>query len=45
MPENVFGSTSANAEKKIHTSFFVQKPYLGTNCLESNIEGDIDIKN
>ena len=27
---------------KIDTSLFVQKPYLRTNYLESNIEEDID---
>ena len=30
--------------KKIDTSFFVQKPYLRTDFLESNIEEDINLK-
>ena len=46
MPINVFGnSNSNNSDNKIDTSLFVQKPYLRTNCRESNIEGDIDLKN
>ena len=31
--------------KKIDTTLFLQKPYLRTNYEESNIEGDIDLKN
>ena len=45
MPINVFGNSSNNSEQKIDTSLFVQKPYLRTNCMESNIEEDIDLKN
>ena len=46
MPINVFGnSNSNNSEQKIDTSIFVQKPYLRTNFIESNIEEDIDLKN
>ena len=45
MPINVFGNSSNNSEQKIDTSFFVQKPYLRTNYIESNIEEDIDLKN
>ena len=45
MPINVFGNSSNNSEQKIDTSLFVQKPYLRTNYLESNIEEDIDLKN
>ena len=46
MPINVFGnSKSNNSENKIDTSLFVQKPYLRTNYIESNIEEDIDLKN
>ena len=42
MPINVFGnSNSSNSEKRIHTSIFAQKPYLGTIYVESNIEEDI----
>ena len=44
MPINVFGSTSGKNDNKIKTSLFVQKQYLRTNYLESNIE-DIDLKN
>ena len=46
MPLNVFGnSNSNNSDNKIDTSLFVQKPYLRTNYIESNIEEDIDLKN
>ena len=46
MPINVFGnSNSNNFDNKIDTSLFGQKPYLRTNYIESNIEGDIDLKN
>ena len=45
MPINVFGNSSNNSDNKIDTSLFVQKPYLRTNYLESNIEEDIDLKN
>ena len=45
MPINVFGNSSNNSDKKIDTSFFVQKPYLRSNYIESNIEEDIDLKN
>ena len=46
MPINVFGnSNSNNSDNKIDTSIFVQKPYLRTNYIESNIEEDIDLKN
>ena len=31
--------------KRIDISLFVQKPYLRTNYLESNIEEDVDLKN
>ena len=44
MPINVFGNFSNNNDKKIDTSLFVQKPYLRTNYIESNIEEDIDLK-
>ena len=45
MPINVFGNSSNNSDNKIDTSIFVQKPYLRTNYIESNIEEDIDLKN
>ena len=45
MPINVFGSSSLDNNNKIDTSLFVQKPYLRTTYLESNIEEDIDLKN
>ena len=46
MPINVFGnSISNNSVNKIDTSLFVQKPYLRSNYIESNIEEDIDLKN
>ena len=45
MPINVFGNSSSNSDSKIDTSLFVQKPYLRTNYIESNIEEDIDLKN
>ena len=45
MPINVFGNSSNNSDNKIDTSFFVQKPYLRSNYIESNIEEDIELKN
>ena len=43
MPINVFGNTNSNNNgNKIDTSLFVQKPYLRSNHIESNIEDDID---
>ena len=47
MPINVVGksSSSNNIDNKIDTSLFVQKPYLRTKYIESNIEDDIDLKN
>ena len=45
MPINVFGNSSNNSDNNIDTSLFVQKPYLRTNYIESNIEEDIDLKN
>ena len=45
MPVNVFGNSSNNSEHKIDTSLFVQKPYLRSIYLESNIEENIDLKN
>ena len=45
MPINVFGNSSNNSDNKNDTSLFVQKHYLRTNYIESNIEEDIDLKN
>ena len=45
MPINVFGNSSNNSENKIDTNLFVQKPYLRTNYIESNIEENINMKN
>ena len=45
MPINVFGNSSNISDNKIDTSIVVQKPYLRTNYIESNIEEDIDLKN
>ena len=44
MPINIFGKSSLDNNKNIDTSLFVQKPYLRTNFIESNIEEDIDLK-
>ena len=46
MPINVFGNINSNDNgNKIDTSIFVEKPYLRTNYIESNIDEDIDLKN
>ena len=45
MPINVFGNSSNKSEHKIDSSLFVQKPYLRTNFIESNIEEDINTNN
>ena len=47
MPINIFGNISSSYDNgnKIDTSLFVQKPYLRTNYIESNIEENIDLKN
>ena len=46
MPINGFGdSNSHDNGNKVDTPLFVQKPYLRTNYIESNIEADIDLKN
>ena len=46
MPIKVFGNSSSSNINgiKIDTSLFVQKPYLKTNYIESNIKEDIDFK-
>ena len=45
MPINLFENSSNSSDNEIDTSLFVQKPYLKTNYIESNIEEDIDSKN
>ena len=45
MPINVFGNSSLENKNKIDTSLLVQKPYLRTKYIESNIEEDVDLKN
>ena len=46
MPINVFGYSNSNdIGNEIDTSLFVQKPYLRTNYLESNIKENIHLKN
>ena len=45
MPINVFRNSSHAKNNKIDTSLFLEKPYLRTNYIESNIEEDIDLKN
>ena len=45
MTINVFGKSSHGNNNKIDTSLFVQKPYLRSNYIESNIEEDINLKN
>ena len=45
MPINVFGNSSNNSDLRIDTSLFVQKRYLRSKYIESNVEEDIDFKN
>ena len=46
MPINVFGnSNSIDNGNRVDTSLFVQKPYLRSNYIESNVEEDFDMKN
>ena len=46
IPINLFGNSSSNNNViKIDISVFVQKPYLRTTSLESNMEEDFDLKN
>ena len=45
---NVFRNSYSNSKYngiKIYTILFIQKPYLRTNYIQSNIEEDIDLKN
>ena len=44
LPINVFGNSSNISENKIDTSLFVQKTYLITKYIESNLEEDIEKK-
>ena len=44
MPIKLFGNSSHDNLIKIDTSVFVQKPYLRSNYIESNIEEDLDLK-
>ena len=46
MPTNVIHNSFSSDDigNKIDTSLFVQKPFLRNNYIESNIEGDIDMK-
>ena len=41
----VFENSSHDKNSKVDTSLFVQKLYLRTNYIESNIKEDIDLKN
>ena len=47
MPMNVFDNSSSSHDigNGIDTSFFVQKLYLRTNCIEAKNEEDINVKN
>ena len=46
MPINVFGKSYSNSsESRIDASLFVQKPYVRTDYIESNIKEDNDLKN
>ena len=45
MPINVFGNSSSNSENKNDTSRFVQKSYLRSNYIETDIDHDINLKN
>ena len=47
IPINVFGNSPSSPDNsnKTDARAFVQKPFLRTSYFESNIEGDIDMKN
>ena len=45
MPISVFGNSIQNNSNKIDNTQFVQKTYLRTNYIESDIAHDIDLKN
>ena len=44
MAKNVFRGSLRNTIIKLDTSVFVKKRYLVINCIESDIEEDIDRK-
>ena len=45
LPNNVIGnSNSNNSDNKKDNFLFVRKPYLRKNCIEDNIEEDIELK-
>ena len=45
MPINVFGNSSNISDSKIDTSRFVQKSYLRSNYIETDLDHDINLKN
>ena len=45
MPINVFVNSSNISESNNDTTLFVQKPYWGTNYLESHTKEDLEMKN
>ena len=47
LPINVFGNSSSSYDKgkKIDTSLFVQKCFLGSIYIEANLEDNLDLKN
>ena len=45
MPINVFGNSNANDNNKINVSLFVQKSYLRSIFIESDIDHDVNLKN
>ena len=46
MPINVFGNSNSNNNgDKIDTSLFVQKSYLRSKYIETDIDHDINLKN
>ena len=45
MPINVFGNSLNNSENKIDTSRFLQKSYLRSNYIETDLDHDIYLKN
>ena len=45
MPTNVFCNSNSNDNNKVDTSLFVQKSYLRSNYIETDIDHDINLKN
>ena len=46
MPINVFGNSNSNtSDNKVDTSRFLQKSYLRSNYIETDLDHDINIKN